>query len=121
MSRKGSGRIEALEEVVRKLKNTIKRRDKTIRQLRSEIKTIEQAWRTTEVYLKEITNGKPLSEVLETVEAGKPLSKLNDSCPKCNSNEMKKIIFTGFYIVSCSCGYRNKVDEERKIRKGKRA
>ena len=120
MSKKGKDRVEILEEQVRKLKATIRTKDKTIRQLKSQVKTVESAWRTTEIYLTEVTNGKPLSEVLRTVESGRPLSKFDEPCPKCNSHDMKKIIFTGFHIISCDCGYRKKMDEEQEIRKSER-
>ena len=68
--------------------------------------------------LKEVTNGKPLSEVIKTVEANRPLSPIDDACPQCGNHSMKKILFSGFHIISCECGYRNKIDEEQEITKG---
>lgn len=117
MAKREKDRVEVLEEQVRKLKQTIRNRDKTIRQLKSQVKSVESAWHTTEIYLKEITNGKPLSEVIKTVEAGRPLSKLNELCPKCNSRDLVKILFNKFHIITCDCGYRKKVDEEREVGK----
>ena len=117
MSKKTKDRVEILEEQIQKLKCTIRNRDKSIRQLKSQIKTTEAAWKKTEIYLQEVTNGKPISEVLRTVEADKPLSKVGEACPSCGANNMNKLLFTGFHIIVCECGYRNKVDEEQKIRK----
>lgn len=119
MGKKPKDRTDILEDENSKLKKTIRRRDKTIRQLRSDAKTAEEAFRRTETYLKEVTDGKPLSEILRTVESNKPLSPIKKSCPKCNSRDMKKIIFTGFYVISCKCGYRNRVDEKQEIEKDK--
>lgn len=121
MSKKTEDRIELLEKRVRKLEGVIRDKDKTISKLKGQVNSAQSAFKTTEIYLKEITNGKPLSEVLKTVEAGKPLSNVDYECPKCNSHDMKKIIFTGFHIISCACGYRNKVDEEDEIKKTERA
>jgi len=118
MSKKPKDRVEILEEQVKKLRKVIREKDKTIRQLKSNSTTFEAAWRKTEIYLKEITNGKPLSEVLRTVEAGKPLTNITDPCPDCGQHDMKKILFTGFHIITCECGYRKKVDEEQQIREG---
>ena len=115
MSKKPKDRLEILEEQVKKLQSIIRTKDKTIRQLKGAVKTAESAWKKTEIYLQEVTNGKPLSEVLRTVEAGRPLSKIGDACPDCGLHDMKKILFTGFHIVTCHCGYRNKVDEEQQI------
>lgn len=115
MSKKAKSRTEILEEEIRKLKQTIRDRDKTIRQLKSQFKTVESAWDSTEIYLKEVTNGKPLSEVIKTIKRGKPLNKDNEPCPKCSSKDLQKILYTGFHIVICSCGYRKRIDEEQEI------
>ena len=117
MSKKPKDRVELLEEQVKKLNATVRTKDKAIRQLKSQVKTAESAWRKTEIYLNEVTDGKPLSEVLKTVEAGRPLSKIGEACPNCGAHDMNKILFTGFHIITCDCGYRNKVDEEQEIRK----
>jgi len=115
MSKKPKDRVEILEDSIKKLQTIIRNKDKTIRQLKGAVSTAESAFRKTEIYLKEVTDGKPLSEVLRTVEAGKPLSKIGDACPDCGEHEMNKILFTGFHIVTCECGYRNKIDEEQEI------
>lgn len=117
MAKKPKDRVEALEEEIQSLKKIIRNRDKTIRQLKSEIDTTHSAWSKTEFFLKEVTSGKPLSEVLENVESGRPLSLEQDSCPKCNLKFLKKMLYTGFHIVACSCGYRAKVNEEQQLRK----
>lgn len=117
MTKKNKDTVEILEETVKQLKKVIRDRDKTIKQLKSEVKTVQGAWKTTEIFLKEVTDGKPLSEIIKTVATGKPLSKSNGSCPKCGSKAMKKIIFIGFHIISCDCGYRTKIDEEQEINK----
>jgi len=117
MAKKQKDKLEVLEDENSRLKKAIRRKDRTIKQLKSEVSTAQEAFRQTETYLKEITNDRPLSEILKNVESGKPLSKISDPCPKCGSANMKKIIFTGFHVISCKCGYRNRVDEEREIKK----
>ncbi len=117
MAKKPKDRIEVLEEQVQNLKKIIRNKDKTIKQLKSEINTAQSAWNKTEIYLKDVTNGKPLSEVLKNVESGKPLSLKEQPCPKCNYGDLKRILYTGFYIVTCSCGYRARVNEEQQLRK----
>jgi predicted RNase H-like nuclease (RuvC/YqgF family) len=119
MARKAKGKIEVLEDENLKLKKAIRSKDKTIRQLKSEVETAKEAFRQTETYLKEITNDRPLSEIIKTVVEGKPLKKIKNTCPKCGSEEMKKIIYTGFHVISCKCGYRNRVDEEQEINTNK--
>lgn len=119
MSKKQKDRTELLEERVKDLKRILRSKDRTIRQLKSEVKTAEDAFNVTEVFLKEVTDDRPMSEILRTVESNQPLSKLGDACPNCNQRSMKKILFTGFHIVSCECGYRTRVDEGRAITKTK--
>tara|TARA_R100000951_G_C2604167_1_gene169103 strand:+ start:160 stop:516 length:357 start_codon:yes stop_codon:yes gene_type:complete len=118
MSKKPKDRVEILEEQVKKLQSTLRSKDKTIRQLKTQVTTAESAFKKTEIYLKEVTNGKPLSEILKLAEEGKPFTPIGDVCPDCGSHSMKKILFTGFHIITCECGYRNKVDEEQQIREG---
>lgn len=115
MSKKPKDRFGLLEEKVKKLNTTIRTKDRVIKQLKSQVQTVELAWKKTEMYLNEVTNGKPLSEVLKAVEAGRPLSKIGKACPNCGTHNMNKILFIGFYIITCDCGYRNKVDEEQEI------
>lgn len=115
MSKKGKDRVEALEEEVRKLKATIRNKNSKIRQLKSEVRTARDAFVESEVYLKDVIDGKPLSEVLKEVSKGKRLNLDTEKCPDCGSIGMKKIIFTGFHIRSCQCGYRKKINEERQI------
>ena len=117
MSKKTKDRVTVLEEQIKKLKATIRSKNGTIRQLKSQVKTTKAAWEKSETYLSEVTNGKPLSEVLEAAEKGKPLSKTGKPCPDCGKNGVKKIIFEKFYVASCDCGYRNRINEERKMTK----
>ena len=118
MARKSKDKLEILEEENAKLKKAMRRKDRTIRQLKSEVQTAQEAFRQTETYLKEITNDRPLSEILKNVEAGKPLSPVTDmQCPKCGSTALNRIVFTGCHIISCKCGYRNRVDEQEEVRK----
>ena len=115
MSKKPKDRVEVLETLVKKLQNTIRAKNTVIRNLKGQVCTAETAFKQTEMYLQEVTNGKPLSEVLKMAESGRFTSTIGEPCPKCGSHDMKKILFTGFYIITCECGYRNKVDEEQKI------
>ena len=112
-------RDENYEDKIRKLQKVIRDKDKTIRQLKGQVKSAQLAWRATEVYLKEVTDGKPLSEIIKTAEEGKPLTYVHHECPKCNSHDLKKMVFATFYILSCVCGYRDKVDDMHEITKTK--
>lgn len=115
MSKKPKDRVEVLEALVKKLQNTLRAKESVIKNLKGQVCTAETAFKRTEIYLQEVTNGKPLSEVLKNVEAGRFTSSIGDACPKCGLHDMKKILFTGFHIITCECGYRNKIDEEREI------
>lgn len=54
-----------LKETIRKLKAQISNLEKMNRQLQSENGTLREAWRKTEDFLKDVTNGVPLEEVLK--------------------------------------------------------
>ena len=108
---------ERLKKTIRDKDKVIKQKDRTIRQLKSEAKTAMDGFSGTESFLREVTNGKPLSEVIKTVKRGDPLSDEIEPCPKCGSREIVTLIYTGFFIKTCLCGYRKRFNEEQEIEK----
>ena len=112
MARKSNNDSEDVH--IRKLKTIIKNREKTIKKLKSEIKTMELAWKKTEIYLEEVTEGRPLSKVINTVSDDNPLQKHGQGCPKCMSKfTLKTIVYSKFHILVCECGYKEKINEEK--------
>lgn len=119
--RKFKDRESILEEQNEKLKESIKKKDRvirqknrTIRQLKSEVKTAVDAFLDTEYHYRDINDSKTLSESLKEAKEGKARNT-KERCPKCGSDDLKTFKFTGFFIKSCKCGYRNKFDEEQHI------
>lgn len=122
MSKKARGKENSFEEQIKKLKRVLREKDRTIKQLKSEISTLELAWQETTKYLQEATGDKPLSKIMSIIDKGAKLPKNNDPCPKCNSKDLKVIIFPKFHIISCeACGYRDRIDEEKQIEKNRRS
>lgn len=108
---------EKLKKIIRDKDKVISQKDRTIKQLKSEAKQAMDNFVGTEHYLREVTDGKPLSEVINTVKNGKPLSKEGEPCPKCGSKDVTILIYIGFHIKSCTCGYRKRINEEQEINK----
>ncbi len=68
---------ETLRDTIRKLKSQIRKLQKTIRELKAENKTLSEAWSKTEEFLGEITEGKPLKEILKYKTLPKKVSRKN--------------------------------------------
>ncbi len=95
-----------------KLRNKIRTLERKNNELSSQVGTLKKTWYKTEDYLREITDGIPLKEILKNVEDKTPLQKINDKCPKCYQKKLKRIIFKDFYVISCyNCEYRDRIDE----------
>jgi len=107
--------IENLNRTIRDKNKVIKQKDKVIKQLKGEAKQAMDVFVDSEHYLREVTDGKPLSEIMNTVKNKQPLRKGNEPCPKCGSKDIAILIYTGFHIKACDCGYRKKVNEEQEI------
>lgn len=103
--------LEEALEYIEKLKSRIRKNEGKLKTLRTENKTLNQTWDKTEYFLDDLTNGKPLSDVIKAAQDGK-FSKENGPCPKCGRHTINKLVFPGFHIVVCEmCPYRARVDE----------
>ena len=101
-------------EYIEKLKSRIIKDRAKIRNLSSENRTLKKAWYGTEDYLHEVTDGKPLSEVIKAAKDGSRLKKGHGPCPKCGVENLTKLLYSGFHIVICEnngCGYRERINE----------
>ena len=96
-------KVDDLNKEVKRLNKVIREKDKTIRNLKSEKKQAMDRFIDSEVYLREVTNGRPLSEIMKTVKNGEPLGKNEYRCPKCNASDISVLIYTGFHIKICKC------------------
>lgn len=100
-----------LKETNEKLKAQIRKLQKEVNKLKSENKTLTDAWNKTSVYLKDVTQNKPLSHIIKNVDVGKALDMSTPSCPKC-SNNIRETKMGKFIIRVCNgCDFREKLDE----------
>lgn len=99
-------------EYIQKLKNRIIGDSQKIAKLKSENKTLRKAWNGSDDYLREVTDDRPLAEVLRDIKGKGRLSKLKDRCPKCSSADYKRTSYPKFHIDHCgNCTYRKRIDE----------
>ena len=106
-------KIERVHEENRKLKTQIESLKEQVRKLKSQKKTLDAAWRKTENYLSEVTDGRSVEEIVKNVAKGKKLPKLESSCSKCKSNKISILPFKNFRVVVCeerNCKYKEKID-----------
>lgn len=83
-----------------KLYRKVKRLERENKKLKSENKTLEEAWKKTEEYLIEITEG-----------TTKAIKKVRKKCPNCSGRVMNTIKSKGIEIIMCGkCGYRNRLN-----------
>lgn len=90
----------------------ISRMERDIDKLKAKNKALEVALKTTESYIESISQDKTIQEIFQEVLDN---TKVNapGRCPKCHKEDMK-IVNLGFVkIISCSCGYRNRVNDSR--------
>jgi hypothetical protein len=100
---------------VKKIKNNdyekiISRMERDIAKLKSKNKSLMDALQTTEVYLTAISKDKTVQEIFQEVLDNTEVN-VDIKCPKCGSQGMKRINLGHVKIISCSCGYRNRVNE----------
>jgi DNA-directed RNA polymerase subunit RPC12/RpoP len=96
-----------------KLINMVKKLQKQVSELKTQNTTLQKVFNKTEIFLKEVTEGISLNEILQHVKDGSPLRKVSDLCPHCNSKTLKKMVFQGFHVILCNqCGYREKINEK---------
>jgi predicted nuclease with TOPRIM domain len=56
---------EELQEQIQKLKSRLRKVQKENRMLKEELTTLRSAWEKTEAFLRDVTEGVPLEELLE--------------------------------------------------------
>ena len=88
----------------------IRRLEKEIRRLKSENKTLTNAWSATEKYLVDISRDKTINDIFQEI-VEKADRKMNEKCPKCQCEDMRRINLGAVQIICCSsCDYRNRVN-----------
>jgi len=104
--------IEKILEENRRLKTQLNNCKKEIKKLKSELRTSDKAWNQTEGFLKNVTEGRSLKEVIRDVNLGEGLSTLNNYCNKCGSITTT-VKFSSFRVLICpSCKSRQKIEEK---------
>jgi len=89
----------------------IQRMERDIEKLKAKNKMLTEAAETTETYLLAITKDKTIQEIFQEV-LDNTKTNIEGRCPKCGSEGMKKINLGHIKVISCSCGYRNRVNEQ---------
>lgn len=101
-----------LNEEIRKLKHQNENLRKENRKLKSENKTLEAAWRKSEEFVRDVTVGRSVLEIIKDVNNGK-LRKLENKCGKCKSNNISILRYANFRIIVCQdCKFKEKIDGE---------
>lgn len=88
----------------------ISRMERDIEKLKAKNKSLMAALETTESYLEAISKDKTVHEIFQEVLDNTKVN-VSEKCPKCHTAGMKKINLGFVKIISCSCGYRNRVNE----------
>lgn len=110
--RNSENSMERLAEENKKLRAQVNSYKKEIKKLRSELKTSAKAWDETEDFLKNVTEGRSLKEVIKDVNLGKGLRKLDNSCVKCKSSNISTMKYPSFRILVCAdCEHKQKIEE----------
>jgi archaellum component FlaC len=104
--------VERLEAENKRLRTQVNSYKKEVKKLRSEIKTTEKAWGETEDFLKNITAGRSLKEVIKDAASGNGLKKLENVCRNCQSPDVAILKYPSFRILVCAkCGLKLKIEE----------
>jgi nitrate/TMAO reductase-like tetraheme cytochrome c subunit len=88
----------------------IGRMERDIEKLKAKNTALLNALKETEQYLNNISKDKTIQEIFQEVLDNTKVNVAN-KCPKCHSEGMKKINLGYVKIISCSCGYRNRINE----------
>lgn len=88
----------------------ISRMGRDIEKLKAKNKALLDTLKTTETYLDSISKDKTVQEIFQEVLDN---TKVNvaEKCPRCHTEGLKRINLGFVKIISCSCGYRNRVNE----------
>lgn len=109
MSRKSVEKIKT-QKSDGQYEKKIKSLEGEIRRLKNELKTAYDALARTDDFLVKMTNSKTVEEVIKDVRDRTDIV-VQDNCPNCGKDEMKKVNLGTFTIIVCtSCSYRNRVN-----------
>lgn len=102
---------------VKKIKNKddhyekiIFRMEIDIKKLKAKIKALTSALESTDSYLTAISKDKTVHEIFQEVLDNTEIN-VDKKCPKCGSQGMKRVDLGYVKVVSCTCGYRNRINE----------
>jgi predicted RNase H-like nuclease (RuvC/YqgF family) len=111
--KKHNPELDKLESENRKLRTQLNNSKKEIKRLKSELKSYDAAWKETDVFLKNVMDGRPLKEVIRDVNDGKGLKKLETECNRCKSPNLNILKYSNFRIAVClECKHKEKIDEK---------
>ena len=88
----------------------ISRMERDITKLKAKNKTLRAALNITEEYLLSVSKDKTLIDIFKEVQDNTEIN-VHEKCPKCGSMGMKRINLGNIKIISCLCGYRNRINE----------
>ena len=88
----------------------ISRMERDIGKLKAKNKSLKNALDETEEYLLAISKDKTLIDIFKEVQDNTAIN-VHEKCPKCGSMGMKKRNLGNIKIISCKCGYRNRINE----------
>ena len=93
-----------------KYEKQIRSLESEIRRLKNELKSAKEALEKTDSFLIEMTKDRTVEQVMQDVKDHTDQA-VKEKCPKCGTDEMKKINLGTFKIIACtSCSYRNRVN-----------
>lgn len=95
------------DEFVIKLEQKIKTLEAHIRKLKSENKTLSMAWIEAQSILRQFTDHEDVVDIVNNAKA----NKTKIQCPRCDKKTMNKVKFMNFYVITCTCGYGKRVDD----------
>jgi predicted transcriptional regulator len=89
----------------------IQKLEREIRRLKTENKTLHDAMRKTDEYLIDMVKDKTVEEVMQSIKDNADVV-VQEKCPNCGTDEMKKINLGTIKIIACTrCSYRNRLNE----------
>jgi len=108
-NKKNADEKKSRQKESKEYEKTIRLLEKENRRLLSEVKTLNKALQDTEEHLFRISEDKTVMETIQQVCEVKP-AKSENSCPKCSKSGMKIINLGHIKLLTCTCGYRNRLN-----------
>jgi predicted nuclease with TOPRIM domain len=89
----------------------IRKLEKEVRRLKTENKTLQDALSKTDDYLIDMVKDRTIEEIMQNIRETTDVV-VQEKCPNCGTDEMKKINLGTIKIIACSrCSYRNRLNE----------